>query len=448
VAHSFGPTLKEMPDMRARTPRSAAAILAAVVAVATAACSGSDSDGSPSAAPEIKIGVLVPLTGPTKAAGEDALRGALLAAEIINEPTRTVPLPLAAFSGLPNMGGAKIRLIRSDTKGDAVRASEELGRLVSQEGVVALIGCYDAGVTLAASQRAERIQVPFMNGDASAGYLTERGLDWFFRVGPTDRMYGEGFFSVLKYQQSQGKAARKVVVFHADDKSGNAVAADTAELAEEGGFQMVARVPFDPRADDLDSPAQQVKAASPDAVFVVASTVESAGEVVESFRRINYTPPAIMGFGPGFSDRSFADRAGPDAVGLLQESAWSSDLASRNPAAKAVKDLFAKKYNSQMSDVSAGSFTAVMTIAQAIDIAGSVEPDRIRSALLGIDIPGRDTIVPWNGIRFDETNQNSGANGIVEQVVRRGDKIANQVVYPPDVAKGAKLIWPMADAQR
>jgi branched-chain amino acid transport system substrate-binding protein len=390
--------------------------------------------------------MLVPLTGPTKAAGEDALRGAMLAAEIVNEANQTVPLPLAAPSGLPNLDRTKIRLVRADTKGNADRAGDELGRLVAQEGVVALVGSYDAAVTLAASQRAERLQVPFINGDASAGYLTERGLDWFFRVGPTDRMYGERFFSVLKHQVNQGKRVRQITVFHASDKPGNAVAADTEELAGEGDFS-VATVPYDPRSTDLTGPARRVKSVNPDAVFVTASTVESALKVVRAFRRINYTPPTAMGFGSGFTDPLFVQRAGADAAGLLKEAAWSSDLASRNPAAKVVKDLFRKKYGTEMTEVSAGSFTAVMTLAQAVDNARSAEPDNLRSALLGINIPGRDTIVPWDGIRFDETNQNSGANGIVEQIVERGDTLVNQVVYPIDVAKGGRLIWPMVNAR-
>jgi branched-chain amino acid transport system substrate-binding protein len=437
-----------MLQMGARTPRSAAvALLAAVLAATVSACSGS-SGGPEGGVPEVKIGVLVPLTGPTKTAGEDALRGALLAEEIINETTRIVPLPLASASGLPNLGGAKIRLIRSDTKGVPARAADESGRLVAQEGVVALAGAYDADVTQAASQRAERIQVPFVNGDSSAGYLTERGLDWFFRVGPTDRMYGEGFFSVLKYQETRGDAeTRKIAILHTDDKSGNAMAADTGELADEGEFTVVDRVPFNPQSGNLTNQARRVQSKNPNAVFVAASTVEAASKVVHAFQKINYTPPAAMGFGPGFSDPLFVERAGDDAVGLLQETAWSSELASRNPAAKAVKDLFRTKYNSEMTDVSAGSFTAVMTLAQAINDAGAAEPDRIRSALLAIDIPGRDTIVPWDGIRFDETNQNSGANGIVEQVVERGGQYAHRVVYPPDVAKGMELIWPMAAAR-
>jgi branched-chain amino acid transport system substrate-binding protein len=438
-----------MPEMRAPTPRSVvAAVFAAVLAIAAAACSGSGSGGSQTGSAEIKIGVLVPLTGPTKAAGEDAFRGALLAADIVNEPNQTVPLSLAAAAGLPNLDGAKIRLVRSDTKGDEIRAADELGRLVGQEDVVALVGCYDAAVTFAASQRAERIQIPFMNGDSSAGYLTERGLDWFFRVGPTDRMYGERFFSALRYQEGQDKPVRRIAVLYANDKSGSAVAGDTEELAGEGGFTVVARVPFDPRKD-LAASARRVKAANPDAVFAVASTTESAAAVVDAFQRINYTPPAVMGIGPGFTDPSFVEQAGANAAGLLKEAGWSSDLASRNPAAKVVKELYAKKYdNRQMTDVSAGSFTAVMTLAQAINNAGSVQPDKIRSALLSLDIPGRDTIVPWDGIRFDATNQNSSATGIVEQLVDRDGALVNQVVYPTDVAKGARLIWPMADARK
>jgi branched-chain amino acid transport system substrate-binding protein len=82
-----------------------------------------------------------------------------------------------------------------------------------------------------------------------------------------------------------------------------------------------------------------------------------------------------------------------------------------------------------------------MTLAQAIDEAGSAEPADIRSALVNIDIPGRYTIMPWDGVKFDDNHQNTGAQGIVEQVQNRRYRL----VYPVDVAR-ARLEWPMPGA--
>jgi branched-chain amino acid transport system substrate-binding protein len=83
--------------------------------------------------------------------------------------------------------------------------------------------------------------------------------------------------------------------------------------------------------------------------------------------------------------------------------------------------------------VAAGSFTAVLTLAAAIDAAGSVEPERVRAALLGLDLPSRSTIMPWSGVRFDASHQNARAAGTVEQLVQGGFR----VVFPPELAQAA-----------
>jgi branched-chain amino acid transport system substrate-binding protein len=91
-----------------------------------------------------------------------------------------------------------------------------------------------------------------------------------------------------------------------------------------------------------------------------------------------------------------------------------------------------------LNDDAARAFTAVMTLAQAIDDAGSADPADIRSALANIDVPGRDTIMPWDGVKFDDSHQNTGARGVVEQI----QKGRYRLVYPFDVAQ-TRLRWPM-----
>ena len=82
-----------------------------------------------------------------------------------------------------------------------------------------------------------------------------------------------------------------------------------------------------------------------------------------------------------------------------------------------------------MTESAAGTFTAVLMLAEAIDNAGSIDPQRVRAALLNLDIPGRETIMPWSGVRFDGSHQNVAANGVVEQ--RVGDAL--RVVFPSEL---------------
>ena len=58
----------------------------------------------------------------------------------------------------------------------------------------------------------------------------------------------------------------------------------------------------------------------------------------------------------------------------------------------------------------------VFVIADALDRAGSVDPDAIRQALVETDIVNEGQLmVPWKGVKFDEKGQNIYASGIITQ---------------------------------
>ena len=130
---------------------------------------------------EIRIGVLFPLTGPLASTGQGLLEGAKLAADIINTKNN-LNMPLAKTAGLPNLKGAKIKIIPGDHQGKPEIGMAEAERLITQEKVVAIIGCYNSAVTATASQAAERYGIPFLNDSSTSPSLTERNFKWFFRT--------------------------------------------------------------------------------------------------------------------------------------------------------------------------------------------------------------------------------------------------------------------------
>jgi branched-chain amino acid transport system substrate-binding protein len=417
-----------------------AAVAAAILSIA--ACTSSEPQegtGSPS---EVRIGLLLPKSGESAAAGAEALHGAELAAALINGDERPVPLAGIGNEGLAGLGGPKLTIVSADSRSRPDVGATEAARLVAEERVVGLVGAYDTAVTEAASQRTERLQIPFVNGDSPAGFLTERGLDWFFRTGPTDRMFGEAFFSALR--QTPGAGARKVAVLFADDRPSNVVAGLTEELAKEGGFPLVAKVGFAPGADGnpvaavtqlRDQPDQ------PDAVFAIASTPGDATRLVKAFGQARYSPPGIIAFGDGFLPLSVLGAAGSDGEGLLASTAWSREIAGRNASAKPVMDLYEERFHQPMNNLAAGTFTAVLVLAEAISNAGSTDSQQVRATLLNLDIPGREMIMPWSGVRFDGSHQNVAANGVVEQRVQG----LFRVVFPDELQQ-AKPVWPRPGA--
>jgi branched-chain amino acid transport system substrate-binding protein len=426
--------------------RSVRVLAAAVVVLAAAACTSRQPDNGSAAVGEVRIGVLAPLTKENKAAGTEAVRGAQLAAALVNGEEGPIRLAGVGTTGVAGLGGAKVAILPADTRSDPQRGADEATRLVDREGAVALVGAYDAAVTESVSALSERLRVPFVNGDSSADFLTENGRDWFFRTGPEDRTFGEAFFSALQ----QATPGRKVAVLYANDRPSSVIASLIRELATEGGYQVVGRpgrkddFRFQPGGADPAPAIQQVRAQAPNAVFLVASRPGDATQAIKTFGALNYTPPGLLAFGAGFAEPGVLHAAGRDGLGVLYSAAWSREVASRNPAAKPVMDLYEARFSAPMTEVAAGSFTAVLALVRAIDQARSVDPQRVRAALLNLDIPGRDTIMPWNGIRFDVKHQNVGASGVVEQAVQED---TFRVVFPAELAAD-RTVWPLAAARR
>jgi branched-chain amino acid transport system substrate-binding protein len=403
-----------------------------VVLLVAAACTGSSSDGRQGGPGEVRIGLLAPLSGPNRAAGTDELRGAQLAAALVNGEEGPVPLLDVTTSGLSRLGGPKLTIIPADTRSSATRGVSEAIRLTSQQRVVALTGAYDSEVTAAASQRTERIGVPFVNGDTSTVWLTERGLDWFFRTGPTDRMFGEAFFSTLAQQRVRPK---RITVLYDTGARGEDLHQAIHNLAPEAGYDEHGMVTFAPGTRNLVPALGKVRQKNPEVLFISTSTAADAVRVLKTMDAMGYRPPQVIATGNGFSNPSVLEGAGPTAEGLLVSSSWSRGVAARNPAAKPIMDRYEERYNSPMSEVAAGSLTAVLILAAAIDAAGSVDPVRVRGALTSLNLPGRSTIMPWGGVQFDASHQNVRAGGTVEQLVQGGLR----VVFPRELgqAEGA-----------
>jgi branched-chain amino acid transport system substrate-binding protein len=434
--------------------------LLVVPALALAACtSGGDNSSGVAASGDqtLKIGLLTQLTGPSRAAGVEAQNGAKLAVDVINGLNPSIPLPLASDAGLPNLGGAKVSLVvknvrpaaeadpakrATDPQQGANDVQEAAGSavtdLVSNQGVNALIGAYDPEVTEAASQRAERFEVPFVNADSPATFLTDAGRDWFFRIGPTWRQAGQAFFSLLRQQNVD---PGRIAVLYAQDKAGQDVVTSINELAKEGGLDQNGKPPvkvfgFNPDGSNAGAAFASLRAYNPDTLLLYSSPA-SVQPLLQAVAVAGWKPKAAMSFSLGYVTKETFEPAAAAVDGLMRSTSWSDESASRNPAARAVTGLYQRRYNSGMTEAAAAAFTAVMTVAQAVNNAGSVDAQRVRSALLSLDIPGEQTIMPWAGIQFDETHQNTLAQPLIEQYHNR----AFTVVYPSDAAaNGAKAV--------
>lgn len=365
---------------------------------------------------EVRIGALYPLSGPVAQVGVDAIAAIKTAVEIVNEGA-DLPLTLAKSKGLPGLGGAKIKIIVSDHQGKPEIGLSETERLITQEKVHALVGTYFSSVTAAASQAAERAGIPFLNAASTSPALTERGFKFFFRTTPTDLDFSKLMFDFVKDLSAKtGKKFESVAIFHEDTAFGSDSAKAQEQLAKANGLKVVEKITYKAQTTSLSSEVQRLKAANAD-VLLPSSYTSDTFLLFKTAKELDYNPKLIVAQNAGFTDPTFLKTMGKDAEGAITRSPFNDDLANRIPLITKVNVIFKKHSNGRsLSDVPARVFTGIMTLLDAINRAGSTDPEKIRVALAETNIPANQLIVPYKGVKFDAKGQNDLVLPILMQV--------------------------------
>ncbi len=386
---------------------------------------------------EIRIGVIFPLTGPAASTGQVLLEGVRLAADIVNTKNN-LNMPLAKTIGLPNLKGAKIKIIPGDHQGKPEIGMAEAERLITQEKVVAIIGCYNSGITATASQAAERYGIPFVNDSSTSPSLTERGFKWFFRTTPNDDLLSENFFHFLNDMKKKKKInANPIALFNENTLFGTDSRKYQEKYAAKYGYPISGVVLYPAKSTQLTSEIQKLKSYNP-RIVMQTSYIADAILSMKGYKELNFAPDAILANNAGFIDPEFTKSLGKDANFILSREVWAKDLALKKPMIKTIADMFQKRTGKSMDGSSSRAFTATIVLADAINRAKSTEPAKIRQALLETNMKADQLIMPWDGVKFDaKTGQNMQGKGIIVQV-QNGEYYT---VWPFNLAT-KDVVWP------
>lgn len=390
------------------------------------------------AAAQIKIGALYPLSGQVAKSGEDTVNAIRLAVEIINNPFPDINLPLAATSGLPNLGGQKIELIVADHQGNPEIGAAEAERLITQQKVVALVGAFHSAVAATSSQVAERMSVPYISGESEATPLTERGFKFFFRTTPSSQTQARDFFTFLRDVNKTANPKIQTIAIVSENTLWGQEFAKSVEgfMKDFPEFKLVAKIAYQQGAADVTSEVQRLAAAKPDVIFHASYDAEAI-LFARTYKQYNVAPRGVMAIGAAFGSSAFRNALGNDANFFLVREHWSRDLAKASPQVAQVAKLYRERYGKDMDGTPARAFTAMMVLAEAINRAGSTDPAKIRDALASTSLTQAQLIMPWDGVKFDGTGQNQATKGIFVQTLDG----APRLVWPTDQAD-AKLVWP------
>ncbi len=366
----------------------------------------------------IKIGVIYPLTGGAAAAGRELRAGAELAAEIANNAMADIDMTMAKNAGIKALGGAKIELIFKDHEGNPTLGADLAKKLILDDKVDGILGCYFSSVTKTVSAVAEQHGIPMINGTSTSPPLTTRGFKWFWRTTPHDKWFTKDLFDLLQGLK-EGKV-RGVKAVPAEDINTIASACEKTEWgsnvslmiqywAKQYGYKVRKALLYAKESPDLSSEVRSLKAARPGAMLF-ASYTSDAILMVKTLRAQKVKSNIIWGQDAGFEKPEFRDTLGDSIIGIMTRTVFLPKVAELKKISGQVNVLYKAKTGNDLGGASARAFTGLQTWVHVLESAGSTKPADIQQAANKLNIDGSELVVPWAGIQFSSEGDEIGQN--------------------------------------
>ena len=351
--------------------------LGALVAIIAAA--------APAAAQDkvIKIGALLPMSGPGSYFGAQDRQGVDLALEQIN---RT------------GIGGYKLDVKYEDSSCSPLPATQAAKRLLEQYKPDVVIGeeCSDA--TLAIMPLMEQAKVPFLNAGSSSIRITEPGNPWTFRIMPNEVMQGVDI-ATNAYNRLN---ARTAVLLYENTNAGIGNAKVFGDTFTKLGGKVLADIGFGRDINDFTAIATRV--AGLGKIDVIPTyTLEGQGlKITQALSQAGVTKGGggqAIQLGTIWLPFGFEQKAGKAALGYIRIVQF--DPTDQRAAVRGFIDAFKAKYNQDPTHLHAHAYDQIVLIADVVKRGGK-DAKSIRDGLAETKSFAGVT----GSVEFDKTNQN------------------------------------------
>jgi len=303
------------------------------------------------AAAQVKFGVGGPITGANAATGAQMKNGVDQAAADINKAGGIL--------------GQKITVTYGDDVADP-KQGVSVANNFSGDGVKFVIGHYNSGVTIPASEVYQENGILEITPASTNPTVTERKMWNIFRVCGRD--------------DQQGKVAGQYILKHfkgkriafVNDKTtyGKGLVDETLKAIKAGGMKDVLYEGINTGEKDYSALVSKIKQSRADLVYFGGLYTEG-GLIVRQMRDQGVKAP-LMG-GDGITSDEFASVGGPGVEGTLMT--YGPDPRNRPEAKAVVAEFRAKKFEPEAYTLY--SYAGVQIIQQAAEAGKSLDPKKV-----------------------------------------------------------------------
>ncbi|MGF1476125.1 MAG: amino acid ABC transporter substrate-binding protein [Geminicoccaceae bacterium] len=382
---------------------------------------------SPAAAPEQKVitlGAVVSLSGRHAQLGRHQTRGYDLAVRRINE------------QGGVLVGNTHYRLsieYRDDRSKRSV--AQAAARELIEGGVDFMLGGFSSGLINAVAEVTEPSAMPLVQGGGALLSLYNHDRRHLFGVVSTIDKYLTSILSVAIEQarhRGRNPADLTLAIAVVAGAAGNEIKAPVIAQAKRAGIDLIVDQTLPATFDEAEISGliDRVEAERPD-ILLVFGYAKATLLTVQELARRKLNVPVV---GATHCDGAEVEKLGDAANYILCTSQW--DAYANYPDRRFGSSVaflvdFNLRYGYLPPYQAAQGAATVLTLAEALERAGTLERPRVREALAATNL-----ITMFGPIRFDET----GKNDIKPMVVLQIQNGRYKVVWPEAVAWSRAIV--------
>ena len=406
---------------------SAAFVLATLGSTALAQQSTSPSSANQE---PVKLGLIVPLSGPWARQGEVMRIGAEMAIDHIN-----------AAGGIQSLGGRPVELVVFDTGDSVERAKNTAQRMVAEEpDLVGITGSYLSSFTLAVSEVTERAELPMLTLSYS-DLITGRGFRYIFQTSPTGVQQAEDSLPILVDLAEPASGTRPSRLGIVMDSTAASVA--FVKPIKEGdtlgqlGLELVVDETFTPPLANATPLIQRVRATRPDLFLLLPTAVADSKLLIEKMNEFG------LGRGRLPTVSNGSAMGDPDLLANLSAELLEGVMTTvANWTVRGQESINAEFIERSgepwLTQNPICAYGHIWILKEALEAAGVADRNAVADAIRSMDLTdGPAELFPGGRVRFDEFGRRIDSELLVVQW-QNGEPVT---VYPESAAMAAP-IWP------
>jgi branched-chain amino acid transport system substrate-binding protein len=314
------------------------------------------------AAEPLKIGGLLPLSGPASIEGHQVIQGFQFAVDEWN-----------AKGGVFDR---QIELVMQDDEANSTKGVTAVRKLIENDNVPFILGTYATAVAIAASKVSGEYKVPMLSGGSTGAGATEAnkpGDPWFFRSWPDSNRQGDDTARAIvdKFKK------KTLSIFHDNTNYGVTLEAQVTKVVQSLGGKVISSDGYNAGEQDFSSALTKLRSLAPEAVYIGGWAGDGAN-IVRQAAEVGLRAQ-FVGSGSMLSE-DFIKLAGPACEGFAVASLY--EPSTPNPFGKAFGERFKAKAGHEANTFSALGFDSANIALEAMKRAGKPDGAAIQQTLL------------------------------------------------------------------